>query len=165
LTDPDAGLPAGEDIESERLAAWWKRLVAILIDGLIVGAVSMAVWVALGGDVPKAGDQNLNAVRGLAFVQLGLGLLYFGALNGSPRGQTVGKTALKIRVRDARAGGPIGFGRGMVRFGFVWVLGILRVPVVIDGLWALFDPNRQTWHDKVARSIVIDVADDATPEN
>ncbi len=35
--------------------------------------------------------------------------LYYGIMNGSRRGQTVGKMALGIAVRDARTGQRIGF--------------------------------------------------------
>ncbi len=40
---------------------------------------------------------------------------YYIALEGGPRGQTVGKMALGIRVIDFNGGGPIGYPRALVR--------------------------------------------------
>jgi uncharacterized RDD family membrane protein YckC len=152
----DATPPPGE--EGPAFAAYWRRLAAFVIDGAIVVVVSSIVFAAMGGDLPRRGQaQSLGDARGLALTVLGIGLVYLGVLNGSPRGQTAGKTALRIRVRDAQTGGPIGLARGLLRFGIQWVLyQLLVVPAVVDGLWPIVDPNKQAWHDKAARSIVVE---------
>jgi uncharacterized RDD family membrane protein YckC len=163
LTDADPTPPPGEDVDvdasSEPLAQLWRRGVAALIDYVILALVSAAVFAAMGGDFPEPGQaQQASDVQGLAFTVLGVGLLYIGLLSGSPRGQTAGKAALRIRVRDAATGGPIGPARGLIRFGVVWLLyQLLIVPAVVDSLFAIVDPRRQTWHDKAARSVVVDV--------
>ena len=155
--------PPGEDARPDApghqpLAALWRRGVAILIDLAILGLLSSAVYRALGGDLPERGQaQQSGDARGVALTVLGVGLLYIGLLSGSPRGQTAGKAALQIRVRDAATGGPIGPARGLLRFATVWLLyQVLIVPAVVDSLYALVDPRRQTWHDKAARSVVVD---------
>jgi uncharacterized RDD family membrane protein YckC len=154
--------PPGED--SEALADWWRRLVAFVLDLVVVGGAVTLAWVILGGDIPKAGTDDMDTARGLAVAQLGGGLLYFGLLNGGPRGQTLGKATLRIQVRDAVTGGPLGYPRGLARFAIVWVFLYLRVLAVIDGAWALFDPRRQTWHDKIVRSVVLDASTVAVAE-
>jgi uncharacterized RDD family membrane protein YckC len=129
------------------LAAWWKRLVALVIDNALLYVVSTLV--ALQGTSSSA-VTNLRIV-----VELVLTFLYFGYLNGL-HGQTVGKRVLGIRVVDGDTGQPIGFRRGLVRYGVVAALSMaLVVPELIDGLWPLRDPRRQSWHDKAVRSIVI----------
>ena len=45
-----------------------------------------------------------------------IGIGYYAGLEGSRTGQTLGKKALGIRVIDANDGGPIGFGRGVIRY-------------------------------------------------
>ena len=84
-------------------------------------------------------------------------MLYFGIMNGSKRGQTLGKMALNIVVRDARTGGPIGFWRGVGRYAITVVFYVvLLVPYIIDNLSPLWDSRRQAWHDKVVHSVVVD---------
>ena len=84
-------------------------------------------------------------------------LLYFGIMNGSKRGQTLGKMALSIVVRDARSGGPIGFWRGVGRYAITTLFFVLLVvPYLIDNLSPLYDARRQAWHDRVVRSVVVD---------
>ena len=157
LLDPVLGLP---------LAPWWKRLCAILIDGVIVGftlivffAISFAVF---GSSVrTDAGGTRTVAPAGFVLVYLlgfGAQLVYYGVLNGSARGQTVGKMALKIAVRDAQTGGPIGFWRALGRDAILLVFDIaFAIPLIIDYLSPLWDRRRQAWHDKLVHSVVVEL--------
>ena len=84
-------------------------------------------------------------------------LLYYGILNGSKRGQTLGKMALGIVVRDARTGGPLGVGRGMGRYAITMLFYVvLVIPFIIDNLSPLWDGRRQAWHDHVVHSVVVE---------
>ncbi len=123
-------------------ADWWKRLVAYLIDSVLIWVVSLAF---------------LLATRGLGFfVAIVGGFAYFTLMTGGPRGQTVGMMALSITVRDQATGSAIGYGRSFLRYLIMVVLGwILFIPLLIDCLWPLWDPNRQAWHDKAASSVVV----------
>lgn len=81
---------------------------------------------------------------------------YFTFANGSRAGQTFGKAVLGIAVRDAAEGGQLGAARALVRSittGALWYLAI--GPWVLDGLWPLWDPRRQSLHDKTAGSVVV----------
>ena len=79
-------------------------------------------------------------------------------MNGSRRGQTVGKIALGIAVRDARTGGPIGFWRALGRNAITVVFRLLLyIPYILDSLAPLWDARRQAWHDKVVHSVVVDL--------
>ena len=134
------------------LAEWWQRVVAIIIDGVIlfIPLFALARALDLDNDGPFAFD------FGYQILTLAVGLLYYGFLNGSEGGQTLGKMALGIRVRDADNGGPIGYGRGMGREFVVWLLGLpFGILALIDGLWPLWDPRRQSLHDKAVNSIVV----------
>ena len=127
-------------------APWWKRLVALMVDNLLLYVVTVLVV--------RSGSSG--AVTTLRFVaELTLTFCYFGYLNGVP-GQTVGKRLLGIRCVDADTGGAIGFRRGLLRQGVVALLSLaFLVPAFLDGLWPLWDEKRQAWHDKVVRSVVI----------
>jgi uncharacterized RDD family membrane protein YckC len=149
------------------LAPWWKRFVAILVDVAILAVfyvVILMVIAALSHDSntsPTTPTPAASIIAGLAllFVLLQLpAVLYYGIMNGSKRGQTLGKMAMGIAVRDARTGGPIGFWRGIGRFAISFVFDvILLIPYLIDSLSPLWSSRRQAWHDRVVHSVVIDL--------
>jgi uncharacterized RDD family membrane protein YckC len=151
------------------LAPWWKRLLAILIDGAIIGVAYFFVFIAIGvalahnqSTTPSNGTASPAAVvGGLLFLWLLMSLpagIYYGAMNGSRRGQTVGKMALNIAVRDANYGSPIGFGRAFGRYMLTVLFTVLLyIPAILDNLWPLWDGRRQSWHDKAVHSVVVDL--------
>ena len=158
--DPVVGRP---------LAPWWKRLVAILIDWAILGLVTL-IPAALVGALSNTGSSSpgstsntsaASLMGGLALGSLVLAIpygIYFGALNGSRRGQTVGKMAMSIAVRDARYDVKVGFWRGFGRYFLTVVFDALFVfPWIIDSLYPFWDRRRQTWHDKLTHTVVIDL--------
>ncbi|HTU38278.1 MAG TPA: RDD family protein [Acidimicrobiales bacterium] len=150
------------------LAPWWKRLLAILVDWMIIGVAGIIVLVVIGAagshsNTSSTSSQSLTPGQatvgflGLFVLFVIPCMLYFGIMNGSRRGQTVGKMALSIAVRDARTGGPIGFWRGVGRYAMtVLFYLVFLIPYLIDNLSPLWDARRQAWHDKVVRSVVID---------
>jgi uncharacterized RDD family membrane protein YckC len=123
-------------------ANFGQRLVAALIDGIIVGVVGFVVGIIVR-----------NGLSGL--LSLALGVAYYGWLEGSPSGQTIGKRMLGIRVYDLRQGGPIGTGRAIGRY-FAKILS--AIPCLLGYFWMLWDPQKQTWHDKIVGSIVVPVS-------
>ena len=158
------------DAQGRPLAEWWKRLVAIIIDIVILwvplAILGVIVGVSLGetieydattGEFTESGGLFAGTQLVLWIVSIIVPLLYYSLLNGSSRGQTVGKMLLKIQVRDANTGGPIGVGRGFLRH-FITIL--LAIPcligTILDALWPLWDQRRQALHDKVANSLVVD---------
>jgi uncharacterized RDD family membrane protein YckC len=120
-------------------ANFGQRLVAWLIDVILVGIV---------GAVIRLG---LNSALG-AVVSLVIGIAYYGWLEGSPSGQTIGKRAMNIRVYDFRQGGPIGTGRAIGRY-FAKI--ISAIPCLLGYFWMLWDGEKQTWHDKLVGSVVV----------
>jgi uncharacterized RDD family membrane protein YckC len=63
---------------------------------------------------------------------------------------------LGIRVRDDRVDGPIGYGRAFGR----WIMpalfwAFLWIPGILDVLWPLWDAKKQSFHDKIVRSLVV----------
>ena len=150
------------------LAPWWKRLVAIIIDGMVVGfsfAIIALVIAAIAGtsetQTQTPSTTGGQAAAGVLFIYLVaalFGAIYYGAMNGSQRGQTVGKMALGIAVRDARTGGSIGFWRAFGRNLITWVFTVAFViPYIVDSLSPLWDKRRQALHDKAAHSVVVDL--------
>jgi uncharacterized RDD family membrane protein YckC len=120
-------------------AGFGVRLLAFLIDIIILGVAQSILWAFT----------NQKVAGGIATL---LGLAYYTYLEGSPSGQTVGKRALGIRVIDFRIGDSIGHGRAFIR----WISRILStIPCLLGYFWMLWDGEKQTWHDKLATSVVV----------
>jgi uncharacterized RDD family membrane protein YckC len=122
-------------------SSFGRRLVAFIVDNVIIGVIAVILILALG----EAAGYGLWLLVALA---------YYTFLEGGPRGQTVGKMALGIRVIDFRAGGPIGYPRGFLRYiGKV----IASLPCYLGYFWMLWDRERQCWQDKIATTVVVPV--------
>jgi uncharacterized RDD family membrane protein YckC len=161
----EAEFPTG-DPGDRPLAGWGRRLAAYVLDalfsslvGLVAGAVAgglvwLVVYVLAGED---AGEAAVVAGIVLGYlVLLVVVATYYTYLHGNERGQTWAKSLLGIRVRDEATGGRIGYGRAFAR----WLMPLLFwnfffIPGVLDGLWPLWDEKRQSWHDKIVRSVVV----------
>jgi uncharacterized RDD family membrane protein YckC len=120
-------------------ASFLQRLGAAIVDAIVVGIVVGLLEAVLG-----------RGVGGLIALAVGIG--YYGYLEGSASGQTIGKRALGIRVYDFRQGGPIGTSRGILRY-FARILS--AIPFFLGYFWMLWDAEKQTWHDKIAGSVVV----------
>jgi uncharacterized RDD family membrane protein YckC len=132
---PPQSVPVGA---SGPRANFGQRLVAAIIDAIIVGIPAGILEYALKG---------VGYALGVA-----LAVAYYGWLEGSPSGQTVGKRMMNIRVYDLRVGGPIGTGRAVGRY-FARI--ISAIPCLLGYFWMLWDKEKQCWHDKLVGSVVV----------
>lgn len=178
---PSYGPPPGYDatygttVPAMRYASVWARFGAVLIDGVIVVLFWIPAIVAIAAgpkkveacrveegsvvfdgpnnawcEVPTAGTWVMFAALGLA--ALVATVLYHTLLIGRS-GQTLGKRAVGVRVVDATSGAAIGTGRALGRYLFqMFISGNL---CALGYLWALWDGRKQTWHDKVVSSVVV----------
>jgi len=79
-------------------------------------------------------------------------------LVGHRSGQTPGKRAVGIQVRDAVTGESIGYPRALGRYlAQVFAALILPILTAIDLLWSLWDDRHQTLHDKAVNAVVVEV--------
>ncbi|MFF5917796.1 RDD family protein [Streptomyces flavochromogenes] len=158
---------------SARPAGLGRRLIARLIDTLVLGALVGAaafpfVTAALdhiNGKIEAAKQSGVTVqvwlVDGTTSVQFGIALAAFlvigvlyEALPTAKWGRTLGKKLCGIEVRDIEAHQPPRFGAALRRWLVYSVLGLLAIGV-LNVLWCLFDrPWRQCWHDKAARTFV-----------
>ncbi|MEC3995742.1 RDD family protein [Actinacidiphila sp. DG2A-62] len=119
------------------LAHWGWRVLASIIDGVIVGVAEIILAIALGRLGPSIASL--------------LALIVFGYLEGT-RGQTPGKMAVGTRVLREADGNVLGVGLAIGRR----LLHILDALACLLGfLWPLWDAKRQTFADKIVKSVVI----------
>ncbi|MFB9392160.1 RDD family protein [Streptomyces coeruleoprunus] len=169
----DPFLRAAQAQANARPAGLGKRLVARLVDTVVLGALvgaAAAPFVMSGVDhiigkieqAERSGetvtvwliDSTTSLQFGIALaLLLVLGGLYE-ALPTAKWGRTLGKKLCGIQVRDIESHEPPSFGAALRRWLVYGVLGLLVVGIG-NVLWCLFDrPWRQCWHDKAARTFV-----------
>jgi uncharacterized RDD family membrane protein YckC len=171
-----AGAPMSP--QGQPLAEWWKRAVAAIIDGVIVGVPAQIIGGLIFGGLFAVSAPSIDPVTGQVvggstgffasfFASWGAFILTYWVITGayytflhSSRGQTVGKMILKLKVVDEATGSLIPIGRALIRWLIPIPLGFVTCGIVflLDGLWPLWDVKRQALHDKIAKTLVVDMA-------
>jgi uncharacterized RDD family membrane protein YckC len=135
---PHYGQPMGQ--VPRQLAGFWIRFGGAFVDGILLAIAQSIVGAAVG--------EGLGNLIGIV-----MGAAYFVYFH-STTGQTLGNKLVKIKVIDQASGDTIDGGRAFVRYLVSWVSAI---PVTLGYLWMLWDSDKQTWHDKAAKTIVVKV--------
>jgi uncharacterized RDD family membrane protein YckC len=106
---------------SFRKTGFWRRVLAFLIDSIILGIVGLVLGFLFGDVFMRMGGWE----RWIGFA---ISLLYFAPLNSRPGGgQTIGKRALQIRV-VSKTGALLSLGRSATRST------ILILPYFLNGM-------------------------------
>lgn len=131
------------------IASPWRRLVASLIDGLILVPLSFLLM-ALAGINPLA--QTTTFVQDLLFNWIPSWAYY--VIFTAAFGATPGKMALNLKVVRTD-GQPVDWLTAFMRE----VVGktLSTLPLLLGYLWAFFHPRRQAWHDLIADTLVVHV--------
>ncbi|AXI77951.1 RDD family protein [Peterkaempfera bronchialis] len=127
------------------LAHWGLRVASYIIDSLII-LIPYYVLVFLGR---ASGAGALLTLLG--FVLLIGGALYICYLEGTT-GQSPGKKVVGTRVLREQDGQVIGFGAAFGRRLLHIVDGL---PCYIGYLWPIWDDKKQTFADKIMKTVVI----------
>lgn len=146
-------------------ASFGARTLAVLIDGFLgLLAVAPAVLVLLLGPTHEAScnvDGQLQACTQptsgtftTAAALFGIGavgyLLWYSRRAGVLH--SIGQRAAAVQVVDVATISPVGWWRIFERQ-LAKVLS--AIPLGLGFWWMLWDPRHQTWHDKLAKTIVI----------
>ncbi|MFD5164142.1 RDD family protein [Streptomyces hawaiiensis] len=156
-----------------RPAGLGKRLVARLLDTVVLAALTATAAVPLGGKAVDHVNEKIDAAKlsgetvtvwlldGTTSIYLGIilaVLLLAGVLcevlPTAKWGRTLGKKLMGLDVRDIEGHDSPEFGAALRRWLVYSVPGLLVVGIV-GVAWCLFDrPWRQCWHDKAAHTFV-----------
>jgi len=123
-----------------KYAGFGERLMAMIIDGLILAAVGIAIrGVGLSNFYEKI-DVFVGAVY----------IIYFWVNRG---GATIGKNVMKIKVVTTE-GKPVNYQKAIIRYlGYI----VSGLPVFLGFLWVLWDDKKQGFHDKIAGTVVVKI--------
>ena len=150
-----------------QLAGVGSRFGALIIDSLILLLFEIPGIIAFFAGPSEIRECTINGEAGFCdlptngTIALAAGLWIIGGIlffvlycrKVGTTGQSWGAKAVGNRVVDAATGQPIGMGRAFGRALFrQFISGAL---CGLGYLWALWDPKKQTWHDKVVSSIVV----------
>ncbi|HYO86281.1 MAG TPA: RDD family protein [Dermatophilaceae bacterium] len=167
------------------LAGWWRRAGAFTLDWILVnGVVWILSWLlrlfpadelsswwerslraAAAGQQTPALPDTLIAQLGVVAVVAAMFYLVYDVVGLSRWGATLGRLAVGIRVRLNSRPGPLSV-EVAIRRSSLKFIGELTAPLpflgtmtlmfaVMDRLWPLRDPERQSFHDKVASTVVV----------
>jgi uncharacterized RDD family membrane protein YckC len=120
-------------------ADWVKRAMGALIDFVLPGIAAFLIGRASTG---------LGLLANLAALAWGL----YNAYLGGQTGQSYGKRIAGTRLISETTGTTIGGGLGIGRY-FVHILD--AIPCYIGFLWPLWDSKRQTFADKILKTVVV----------
>ncbi len=119
-----------------RHAGFWVRVVAALIDSVIIAAIGFIVRQIIGDSDP---------------ITIIIGAGYHIGMWVKNDGMTFGKKIMGIKVIQTN-GQAIDIKTGVIRYIGYIVSGMV---LGIGFIWVAFDKNKQGWHDKIANTFVI----------
>ncbi|HEY1161904.1 MAG TPA: RDD family protein [Candidatus Dormibacteraeota bacterium] len=130
---------------------FWIRVVAYIIDAIILGIIGGILSVPLGVSYSDMSSLSSPAARTSNGIDLVLSLVYFVGL-WTYMGGSIGQRIFGMRVVDATTGQPVGLGKAVIRW-----LGLLLSFFVcgIGVIWVAFDARKQGWMDKIAGTVVV----------
>ncbi|TDD92362.1 RDD family protein [Saccharopolyspora karakumensis] len=155
--------PAGQ------LAEWGTRVLGYLIDGAIPGAAYVILYIVMMSVI--AGTASTGSESGMetvGIIVLIVGLLAYLALAAftiwnlcyrrGTTGQTLGQKVAKIKTVGEATGQPIGFGNAFLRQ-ICHIVDSAICGLPIGWLAPLWDEKKQTWADKIVKTVVVVVPD------
>lgn len=119
-------------MKNKNYASFWRRFAGGFIDALIVGVLPGMVF------------KNNNGVSFL--IGLGYSVWMLGTY-----GQTVGMKIFKIKILKEN-GAKVSYKDALLRY-FASILSVIAL--FIGYLWMIWDEKKQTWHDKLAKTVVV----------
>ena len=138
-----------------------RRLAALFYDSLLCISLMMAVtatyqqlglrWFYGAEQLKVMADQQLLDSDPLLSTLLVCCLFAFFAYFWTRTGQTLGMYAWRLRIQNSD-GTAIDLWQALLRFFGAW---ISLACLGMGYLWALYDPQKRTWHDRYSESGVI----------
>jgi len=133
-----------------KYVGFWKRTVAVLVDTFLIILVTLPIliWVYgieyLNNEHMEKGSFDL--IINYVFPTIAVILLwkYYQA--------TPGKMIFKATIVDAKTGGKPTLKQWIIRYlGYI----ISTIPLGLGYFWVAFDKKKQGFHDKLAKTVVI----------
>ena len=166
-TMPVEGAPGRPPVEvtvvrpTSEYGGFWRRVLAFIVDGLIIGAIMLPFGIGLGlahlaaafshEDVTSDMLASMFAASMMVWlIRVVVSWLYGAGFESSRFQATPGKMLVRVKVTDLE-GGRISFARATGRQVGKWVSGII---LGIGYLLVAFTDRKQGLHDMIASTLV-----------
>ncbi len=131
-----------------RYAGFWIRTIAVLIDSIILAIVMAAIVAIVGANTVLAYAQTgLSSFIINWILPLLLTMLFWRLKGGTP-----GKMALSMKIVDANTLDKASWGQCFVRY-IAYI--VSTIPFLLGFFWIGWDKRKQSFHDKLAQTVVI----------
>lgn len=158
-------------MSNSNYAGFWMRFVAVIIDGLIIGALQFLIITPIlgalglsfasgeGFDFSNLSEDDMAgmataisaAISAFGTVSFVIRTLYFSLMESSKYQATLGKMALGLKVTDMN-GGRLDFVKALIRQVCKIISGmILLIGYIMAGL----TEKKQALHDMIAGALVV----------
>lgn len=142
---------AGSAAAPVAYGGFWIRVVAYIIDAIILGIVGAVLFSIFGINFTEPDLENYDpTINVVSFV---IGWLYFALMESSERGATVGKMAMGLRVVTSD-GQRLSFMNATGRY-FAKILS--AIILLIGFIMVAFTDKKRGLHDMIAGTLVIKV--------
>jgi uncharacterized RDD family membrane protein YckC len=135
-----------------RYAGFWRRFVAVLLDGILLGIVNLVLQIIVLAAVVGLFEsaQDIGALLVIYGIQIATAVTYETVLIGK-YGSTPGKMALQLEVVTA-AGGRVSYG---LAFGRYFAKLLSTFTLLIGYIIAAFDSEKRALHDRICNTRVV----------
>ena len=140
-------------------AGFFSRFIALFIDGIAISILAFIVIFVFGGiaGLTARSNSDIMALIGgtlmllMMVIMLLFQFLYYGYF-WSKNGQSIGKKLVGVKV-VSKDGQPLSFLKAGLRgsVGY-WISSLV---FSLGFIWAAFDANGETWHDKIFGTRVV----------
>ncbi len=146
--EPQGPIEAAASVASVNYATFGERFVALIIDAFLVGLVTGILGGIFGVSRVQSGEGSVVYSNPFSL----LGPVYYVVMTVI-YGATLGKKVMNIRVKKDGQERNLNWGEGILRE----IIGkfLSAIVLLLGYLWMLWDPKKQTWHDKLAGSVVV----------
>ena len=146
--------PPASDIElpddPHEYVGYWKRLLASFIDTILIMLITWPILFFLYGEEYFTSTQFVHGFWDviLSYVFPAVAVIAFWRYKAA----TPGKMIFGARIVDAGTGNEASTGQLIGRY-FAYIPSTLAIG--LGFLWIAWDPRKQGWHDKLARTVVV----------
>ena len=140
---------SAQALPSLKYVGFWRRLVASVIDSLLIVVVLVPFLLFYYGMEYFSGEGAGTAASELAIhVVIGVASILFWRYWGA----TPGKMAISAKIVDAKTGRTPSTGSLVARYlGYF----VSMLPLMLGFVWIAVDRRKQGFHDKIAGTVVV----------
>ena len=128
-------------------AGFWIRVGAAIIDSIIVAVALIPIMMIIAPNV----SNNFSGWAWADWLGQILSAIFY-IFCWIKFAGTPGKRLLRLKVLDEQTGNNVTVGQGIIRYiGYIPATLVLFIGLI----WVAFDPKKQGWHDKMAKTVVV----------